>query len=182
MANDISLAKYVNILKSDRDDLPSDVYSYSYSYMVIKVNEKIKKIIDKSYEYSKLEYLEINRKFIKRGIRTLPYGATKRGISQQLKEDHFQFDKYVDKKAVYILKDDIFNKNKISFYLNNKEIYCLAHIIYDVLYDYFPSLKLLVSYLKDMNKTLKNLNLNTIWMSPGGLIIQQRYVEKKILN
>ena len=158
MANDINLAKYVNILRSDRNDIPNDVYSY----MVKKVNEKLFIMINKSYEYSKLDFLNINRKFIKRGIMTIPYGVNIRGITNQLIDDHFQFEKFVERKKTFTLKENIFNKKNVYFYLNNKEIYCLGKIIHDVLYDSFPSLKILVNYLKNMNKTLKILNLKTI--------------------
>ena len=54
-----------------------------------------------------------------------------------------------------MLIDKTYNKFNIDFYLNNKEINCLAKIIHNVLYKSFPSLKILVIYLKNINTFLK---------------------------
>jgi DNA-dependent RNA polymerase len=175
MVNDLNLAKYVNILKSDRDNIPEDVYQY----MVTQINIKINKIVDENKEYAKLLLLEISRSFIKRGIMTVPYGSTIRGISDQLKTDQFIYAGVKNNKRSYKLADNSLSKGEIELYFNNKEINCLATIIHDILYDTFDTLKKLVTYLKQMNKFLKNLNLNPIWLTPGGLIIEQRYVETK---
>jgi len=158
MINETNLAKYVNIMKSNRDDIPEDVYQY----MAKKVNEKVKEITTTYSEYSKLNYLNIVRSFIKRCIMTIAYGVTKRGISNQLKEDHFVFAGLVNNKQTYRLKDDSFNKIKFDFYLTNVEINCLANILHEILYDTFSSLKDLVIYFKLMNKFLKELNLSPI--------------------
>ena len=40
-------------------------------------------------------------------------------------------------------------------------------------------IKILVKYLKDMNRLLKKLFLSIIWLSSGGLIIEQKYVKYK---
>lgn len=53
-----------------------------------KVKDKLQKEIFNP-KYTKLNHLNINRKFIKRCIMTIPYGVTKRGIANQLKTDHF---------------------------------------------------------------------------------------------
>jgi hypothetical protein len=181
MINDINLAKYVNILQSSKDDIPQDVYGF----MVDKVNIKIKELVEKDrYEYNDLLYINIIRKFIKRAIMTIPYGATIRGIVNQLKEKFFQFYKIVDKKPTYKLIDSKYDKSEYGFYLNNKQINALGTILHDILYDTFDSLKELVKYLKEMNKKLKKLNLHPIWLTPGGLIIEQKYVftEEKVLS
>lgn len=175
MINDINLAKYVNILRSSRDDVPEDVYGF----MVKKVNIKIQELIKNHKEYANLDYLNIFRKFIKRGIMTIPYGATVRGIVNQLKTEFFLFDGVVDRKPTYKLIDDKYNKYNHDFSLNNKEINALGKIIHDILYETFDSLKELVKYLKCMNKKLKILNLQPIWLTPGGLIIEQKYVFTK---
>lgn len=175
MVNDTNLAKYVNICKSSSKDVPEDVYSY----MVEKINTKINEIIDKSCEYFKLNFLNINRNFVKKGLMTVPYGVTKRGIADQLKTEFFKLERWKDKKPEYVLLDNTFNKDNIKFYLSNLEINCLASIIHNILYETFPILKELISYLKNMNKFLKQLNLNPIWLTPGGLIIEQRYVKTK---
>jgi len=168
MINNTNLAKLVNIAQATKEDLPKDVYTF----MVKKVTEELELLNKKSKEFIKLTLIEICRKFIKRAIMTVPYGATVRGIENQLKADHF--------KSIglnqYILKNNLFNKEGSEFHLTNKEIGKLAKILHDVLYSSFPELLTLVTYLKQMNKFLKALSLNPIWLSPGGLIIEQSYV------
>jgi len=180
MISDINLAKYVNILKSNKDDTPNDLYGF----MVTKVNIKIKELIEKAPEYSKLDYINIVRKFIKRAIMTIPYGVTIRGIVNQLKTDFFQIVGMENGKPVYGLIDNKYDKYNFGFHLNNKEINALGKILHDILYETFGNLTLLVDYFKIMNKELKNLNLHPIWLTPGGLIIEQRYVftEENELN
>jgi hypothetical protein len=172
MISDINLAKYVNILISSRDDVPQDVYSF----MVTKVKIKIKELIDIDGYYSKLLYINIIRKFIKRAIMTIPYGATVRGIVNQLKTEFFKLDGFEKGKPVYSLIDNKYNKDNLDFNLSYKEINALGKILHDILYETFDSLKLLVSYFKKMNQKLKTLNLNPIWLTPGGLTIEQKYV------
>lgn len=62
-------------------------------------------------------------------------------------------------------------------YFTDKQIYKLAKIIYNVLYESHPSLTSYINYLKSIIKFLKNLNLNNVWLSPTGIIVEQRYVE-----
>jgi DNA-directed RNA polymerase, mitochondrial len=141
--------------------------------------------LKKNPEYSKLDYIEIIRRFIKRAMMTIPYGATIRGIVNQLKTDFFQITEVVKGKPLYGLIDDKYNKYKIDFNLNYKEINALGRILHDILYETFGNLTLLVDYFKDMNKQLKKLNLNPMWLTPGGLIIEQRYVfteEKELIS
>jgi DNA-directed RNA polymerase len=177
MTQDTNLAKYVNIFKSNKEDIPEDVYTY----MVHRLNEKIKEF-SRDIKYVKLTYINIIRKFIKLAIMTIPYGSTKRGIAEKLKEEHFKFAGYVEGKPTFTLIKDIYKKDNINFYLTHTEINKLASVIHELLYDSFESLKVLVKYLKDMNRLLKILRLSSIWMSPGGLIIEQKYVKFNSIN
>jgi DNA-directed RNA polymerase len=70
MTNDINLAKYVNLLKSNNNDIPNDIYNE----MANKVNINIKDLIDNNKDgkdFIKLTQLNINRSFINRGIMTI---------------------------------------------------------------------------------------------------------------
>jgi hypothetical protein len=159
MINDSNLAKYVNIIKSTREDLTEDVYTF----MVIKVTEKIKDGIINNKISPKLGYLIPDRKFIKVFIMSIPYGATRIAICDKIKATHFQFHDMVDNKATYILLDNKYKNIDGDFYLFHTEIYSLAEIIHGILYDTFTNLKELVIYLKKkMNKFLKLLNLHNI--------------------
>ena len=72
---------------------------------------------------------------------TIPYGTSKRGIAEKLKEEHFKYEGIVDRKPTFILIKDIYKKDNLDFYLTNTEINKLASIIHELLYDSFGSLK-----------------------------------------
>jgi hypothetical protein len=55
-----------------------------------------------------------------------------------------------------------FNKADFDIYLDYKQLYALGEAIHSVLFEVFPDLKILVKYLKNMNKMLRKLNLPTI--------------------
>jgi DNA-directed RNA polymerase len=156
MINDINLARYVNLVKSNQDDLPNDVYGF----MVNRVKDEINNLVKNENEFIKLNYLNIDRSFIKRCIMTISYGVTIRGVIDQLKSDQFKLVDRIKGKNTYTLK--INKDNNFYFYLNDKEIYQLSKIMHNILYKTFPSLSLLVEYLKNINRLLKSLNLNTI--------------------
>jgi DNA-directed RNA polymerase len=159
MINDTCLAKYVNIVKSSKDDVPKDVYNHMISF----VNEKIQEYIKEDYSLAILDNICINRKFIKPGIMKISYGTTSRGIADQLKMDHFrQLDLVKGQKLTFVLINKEFNKTKFDIYLTLKQLHALAKAIHSVLYEVFPNLTILVKYLKDMNKLLKKLKLPAI--------------------
>jgi hypothetical protein len=158
MVNETNLAKYVNIVKSNATEIPNDVYSY----MVNKINDEINDTIKIDPSLINLRYINYNRTFIKISIMTIPYGASIREISDQIKNDFFIFNGIINKKYTYKLKDNTFNKENTNFYLKNHEIIVLARILHDILYKSFPSLGFFVKYLKLMNKFLKDLKLNTV--------------------
>jgi DNA-directed RNA polymerase len=166
MINDTNLAKYVNITKSNKDDIPNDVYSYMISY----VNNKIQELIKEDYSFAILGNIDINRKFIKPGIMTISYGSTSKGIADQIKMNHFrQVDNFVKgKKLIFKLISKEFNNSESDIYLDLKQFLALGKAIHSVLYEVFPYLKILVKYLKDMNKMLIKLRLTTIWLTSAG--------------
>lgn len=177
MTNDVNLAKYVNLLKSNDDLIPEDIYKE----MANKVIKNIKTIIDdEGQPYTKLALLNINRSFIKRGIMTISYGSTIRGIYDQLIEGGSkQFD-YVgikNSKKMYSVIDMSICNRQILF--DRKEIMKLSEIIHNVLFNSYPVLKNIVQYFIEINHLVYKLNLPMIWKTPSGLIIEQNYVQSK---
>jgi DNA-directed RNA polymerase len=159
MINDTNLAQYVNIVNSNKDDIPNDVYSH----MVTFVNQKIKDIIEINPNYAILNNININRNFIKKGIMTIPYGVSSRGIADQLITDHFKkMDLAKGNVNLFVLKEKEFNKTQFDIFLTLKQISVLGSSIHSVLYDTFPNLTKIVKYLKDMNSLLKKLKLPTV--------------------
>ena len=178
MIKDEVLAKYVNIAMSDEKDKPFDLYQI----MADKVIEVINKLPSETRKV--FQDLKINRKLVKTGIMTIPYGATVIGIADQIKDQFFttHYRKPVNTKGdkdlnkYNLLRTNEFNNTEFELFLTDKDIYKLADIIYKVLYESHPTLTLFVKYLKSMNKLLKLLDLNNVWLSPSGIIVEQRYV------
>jgi hypothetical protein len=174
MVQDSVLAKHVNLSQSENTDIPYDLYQ-------IMAN-KINKIIDDLPLRDKngLINLNINRKLVKTGIMTIPYGATIRGIADQIKSQFF-IETFVEidgkNKLFYQLTNNDLNKSSFELKLTGSIIHKLASIIYSILYNSHPTLNHFVNYLKSMNKLLKKLNLSTIWLSPSGIIVEQKYVK-----
>jgi DNA-directed RNA polymerase len=102
MACDVQLAKRVNIVESTNYDDPRDIYSE----LVSNIEEKIKDLTDKQPMYYNLLKLKITRKLIKRGIMTITYGVTQRGILEQLLSEHFYKYSLVKNKYIYRCKDE----------------------------------------------------------------------------
>jgi DNA-dependent RNA polymerase len=194
MTKDLNLAKYVNILKSSSDDIPKDIYTV--------MAKKVSDIVDEMNEYNpykeiKKLLIDKNREFLKWAIMTTTYGVTLRGIKDQLIENIFiktsekfryifsSEEQKIEKFAnLYRLKDIKYLKEEYrdefeKFKLNGTEIMYLAKIIYNTLYDTYPSLKLLVNYFNDINDFLNliSLEIGIVWKTPSGLILEQKYLE-----
>lgn len=161
MCSETNLAFYVNLMKSTDLDNPQDVYTE----MSKLVEEDIKRLVKNTVEdkvdsepkLAILKYLILDRSFVKRGIMTIPYGVTVMGIAKQLKHDHFQYIPSSDKEGFYKINADYITPSKADYKFNSKEIYALAKIIHDVLFNSYTNLKCVVDYLKEMNKFLKAL-------------------------
>ncbi|KAI5848986.1 hypothetical protein GGS23DRAFT_591679 [Durotheca rogersii] len=102
MACDIQLANRVNIAQSNNDDDIRDIYSE----LIPNIDKKIKDLITKDNNYINLSDLKVNRKLIKRGIMTITYGVTKKGILDQLLSDQFYLFSLLNNKYIYRSKYD----------------------------------------------------------------------------
>lgn len=178
MSNDINLAKYVNLLKSNNLDIPSDIYNEMANKIIIN----IKNLIDKDKDgkvFIKLALLKINRSFVKRGIMTISYGSTIKGICDQLIDGgskQFEFVGVIKNKKLYSIIDENICTKSLLF--TKSELTQLAKLIHNVLYDSYPCLKKLVNYFIEINNFIYKLDLNIplIWKTPSGLLIEQKYV------
>lgn len=191
MTSDFNLAKYVNLLESSNEEAPFDVYQK----MAEEVTNKIISLSNTDDSYSIFLLLIINRLFVKRAIMTIPYGVTIQGIKEQLIEEFFVLTgeqniylvttkKQTIKKAtnIYKLKDKSFliDPNQ-EFKITGTKLHQLAKLIHSTLYQTFPNLTVLINYLQDINSFLNKINLNIgiVWLTPNGLIIEQKYMETK---
>jgi DNA-directed RNA polymerase len=87
MVNDFVLAEKVNLLKSTENDNPRDLYSEVIPHIKQEILEA-----SKSYEHTNLERINVERCLVKRGLMTITYGATERGIYDQIVSKFFQKD------------------------------------------------------------------------------------------
>lgn len=169
MINDSVLAEKVNLLNATEKDNPRDLYS--------EVIPHIKNEVRKASlipEHINLGYLNVERCLVKRGLMTITYGATERGIYEQIVSKFFQKDER--HKATWLnfvcIDSDIASKDVV---FTQKNIILLSKIIYNSLFKIHPNLSTLMSYFHSMVEVLCELDLPVNWVTPYGLVIQQKY-------
>lgn len=168
MVGESTIAKNVNLLESDPNMKPHDFYQFCIDL----INKKIKDFTEENPLYIRLSKLNLTRSVIKQSIMTIPYNVTKRGILMQL-EEYFEWIK-IDGNNLLKPK-----WNNDPVFINKKELYQLAKIIHETLYEEHPRLKELVNYLNKITELLYDLNLPIIWKTPSGLVIRQKYTKFK---
>ena len=67
--------------------------------------------------------------------------------------------------------------DKENLYLTYKEIYHLAKIMHETLFEYYPSLKKWFEYFISICLVFTKLDLPILWYPPSGLSICQRYLK-----
>ena len=85
------------------------------------------------------------------------------------------------KTSIKILEKVMFkvpsvNENE-NLYLTYKEVFHLAKIMHETLFDYYPALKRLFEYFISVCLAFTKLDLPIMWYPPSGLSIQQRYLK-----
>lgn len=169
IANDINLAERVNISSSTEEDGPNDIYSD----LVQPIRDSIKTLVEKDTKHYNLLRLNITRKLIKRGIMTITYGVTVKGIFDQLISDHFYKFGKIDKHLVYRPKNSDLGDVNLTY----ADLYKLSSIIYSVLFKSHPILNNIMEYFHNMVNLMNKLDLSIQWITPYGLLITQKYTE-----
>ena len=167
IANDINLAERVNITPSTDEEGPNDIYSD----LIQPVKDSIKELVEKETEYYNLLNLNITRKLIKRGIMTITYGVTVKGILNQLLSDHFFKYALINKRFIYRPKNEDLGDVNLTY----KDIWKLSSIIYNILFKSHPVLNEIMEYFKEMVMLLNKLKLPIQWITPYGVLITQKY-------
>jgi len=168
MTSDIHLAQRVNITETTIYDNPRDIYSE----LIPSIQNKIELLIKKDNSYLNLKYLNITRKLVKRGIMTITYGVTKRGILDQLLSEHFYISGLVDNHYVYKAKEE----DKLGDVgLTIKDLDGLSGIIYNALFESHEVLNKFVIYFDSIVDMMNKLDLPIQWITPSGLKLTQRY-------
>jgi len=168
IANDINLAEKVNILASNDENKPNDIYSD----LIEPIKNTIQKMEgDERVKHFNLTKLNINRALIKRGIMTITYGVTVKGILDQLLSEHFYKYELVNNQYHYRPKNIELGDVKLTY----KDIYKLSSIIYNTLFEIHPTLNRIMKYFQNMVVLMNGLNLAIQWITPYGLQITQKY-------
>jgi len=79
-------------------------------------------------------------------------------------------------KNKVIFKAPSIDENE-SLYLTHSEVYHLAKIIHETLFDYYPALKKLFEYFISVCLAFTKLDIPILWFPPSGLSIEQRYLK-----
>ena len=81
-----------------------------------------------------------------------------------------------DKRVKLFITPGLIN----PLYLNSKEVFKIAEIIYNQIFELFPSLKSIYDYFMDISKLMIQLEIPLSWFTPGGLKLTQHYLKSKI--
>ena len=145
--------KAVNLVPSDR---PSDIYQQ----VADRVNEKLDADSDNPLSLAWIKWGKVDRKFCKRPVMTLPYGARKFGFKGQIKE----FLKGLDAK------------DRPEFYEDGfEQINHIAGIIWEALGETVVAAIEGMGFFQKVARLLSKDSLPISWTTPVGLPVVQCY-------
>jgi DNA-directed RNA polymerase len=81
-----------------------------------------------------------------------------------------------DKRVKLFIAPGLFK----PIYLNSKEVFKIAEIIYNQIFELFPSLKSIYDYFMNISKLMIKLEIPLSWFTPMGLKLTQHYLNSKI--
>jgi DNA-dependent RNA polymerase len=110
LTKDTKIAKLVNLISNNE---PSDFYQYC----IDQIKLYLKDLPNNDLYKDKLLNLDINRKWLKQSIMTIPYNVTDIGISDKLIENFYKL--YLDKNEINKLKNGVISLTEIIEIKNN---------------------------------------------------------------
>ena len=147
LTREMDMAIKTNLIGSGNNmEIPNDFYNYA--------SDLIQKELDQSNN-EKLANIKMNRSLIKKSVMTIPYNISLIGVKEQLYE-FFTKSKFLGHNY-YNLSENYSKNNKIIS-LSFNEFNLLTVIIFKVLTEKLPSLKVLSNYLNSLVKLLLKLN------------------------
>lgn len=170
MIGDSVIAKNVNLLENDPYLKPYDFYTFCLKL----VKNKLDSIDPNDVNYIRIRNLKLDRSVVKRTIMTIPYNVSIHTITTQLSE----FFEEIEINNEILLKPTWYTPDS-ELYISYKELYFLANLIHQTLYEEHPKLKAVVKYFSDIANCLTKLKLPIMWNTPAGLVIKQNYVKFK---
>jgi hypothetical protein len=171
LTRETDMAIKTNLIGSgDYAELPNDFYNYA--------KDLIQEDLDKSNK-DNLVAIKMNRSLIKKSVMTIPYNISLIGIKEQILE-YFSKTKFLDQNYYNLSKE--YSKHGKVILLNYKELNEFSVIIFKVLTERLPSLKILTTYLNSLIKVLLKLNQPIFWITPSGLHIRLSTSELKSIR
>jgi DNA-directed RNA polymerase len=156
MTRDIELARKTNVIEPVVEHMNTNIEAASnkkpedlYSYAAELVQKKLP--LEGVYAH-----IKITRNFVKKSVMTIPYNISLIGVQNQIRE-HTKYIKELN-KHIYLLPSE-FSKEDKKIHLTLGEVNKLGTIVYKVLNQDIPSLKLLKDYLDGMVNILLKLGL-----------------------
>lgn len=150
---DVRSAEAVNLLPNET---PQDIYQKVADVVSAKIEMNAA-----DGEEMALEWLgKIDRKLCKRPVMTLPYGATKYGMVDQVLEE---VRKSEEKGKDYGLSDQA------------KACRYIAGVIYDSIGEVVSSARLAMDWLQEVARTIAKDELPVRWITPVGFPVLQEY-------
>lgn len=176
MVLDATLAEEVNLIESN-------TVSDLYQNMVPRINKCINAAGKSDLNFSKLGIVKLTRKEIKSIIMTKSYNVTTFGIIEQLKNNVENIKTECISKTGKKYTKITYNvpASTISGFvnLNEYEIKQMGNIINDNIFNHYPCLHSIYSFLTHLSKAMIELNLPIRWATPIGLKFTQSYVASK---
>lgn len=179
MMKDLDLAENVNL----KPQMPMDRVKDLYTDLLEIINEEISNVgYSTGSLYPFLKYVELTRDIVKHPIMTILYNVSIFGIREQITGKLTEVKFVIDKKdsdenqkkelrkkkrnlikKIYILpKKDEMLQDKITVFLDDKDVLKIAQIIYAAFFNRYPSIKRVYNYFKDIAKVMNKLNLPII--------------------
>lgn len=166
LLRDFELGEKVNITPKEK---PEDLYES----LVEPINNLINKYGDENIGYSNLSNVKINRKIVKPPIMTTTYNVTIKGVADQIKNSLTKIK--IEAHTFYKVETKDNDYVNISFI----EVWKMAEIIHSIIFNKFPSLRLIYDYFLDIVKLMLKLSIPIVWFTPSGLKITQHYNRSK---
>ena len=173
---DEKLGALVNLDEQSYQDNVSDVYKY----LSTPINNEIRRVGAEDTKYINLKYVDLPRDILKRPIMTKPYNVTVNGIKEQIAKYFSKvYNRNINEKGMvvnnvmYLNVPSINSDRKVT--ITGVDLFKISNIIYNIILNELPQVKLLYNYFIGISSILSKANLPITWFTPSGLGITQNY-------
>lgn len=148
LTTDIKLGQCVNLFPEEN---PQDFYQVCADYIIDFIDN-----LEDIELKNKLSQIKIDRKFVKKPVMTIPYNISLEGLTDQILND---FIKYTDDKKLYFKVPSEYTLNNEELVLTGSQAGKLGAIVFKVVSNSMPNIKVLRVYFNKVIDILSKLNL-----------------------